>query len=192
MSNSLFRAEIRPFLSLFLALLLATLLGDYLLHRFDLVSVGRYLGIPGTLLIVASLAYSLKKRRIIRSGTPQTLLKLHELFTWMGALMIFIHAGVHFNAVLPWLATLALIVNVVSGLVGRRLLNRARRHVASLRQTLRQRGLSDEAIDKELFWDAVTLEQMTRWRTVHFPISYGFAFLAVAHIVTILLFWEWR
>jgi hypothetical protein len=36
-----------------------TLAGDYLLHRLDLVWVGRYLGIPGTLLIIASLVYSL-------------------------------------------------------------------------------------------------------------------------------------
>jgi hypothetical protein len=43
--------------------------------------------------------------------------------------MVLIHAGIHFNALLPWLATVAMAVNVVSGMVGKLLLERSRRHV---------------------------------------------------------------
>ena len=36
--------------------------------------------------------------------------------------MVLIHAGIHFNAILPWLATVAMGVNVISGMVGKLLL----------------------------------------------------------------------
>ena len=42
---------------------------------------------------------------------------------------VLIHAGIHFNAILPWLATVAMGVNVISGMVGKLLLDRSRRHV---------------------------------------------------------------
>lgn len=191
MGNSLFRVEVLPFLGQFGALLVATALGDLLLHHFGLGWVGRYLGIPGTLLIALSLLYSLRKRKVIQAGNPQFLLKMHELFTWLGALMVFIHAGVHFDAVLPWLATLAMMVNVISGLVGRFLLARSRRHLAAQREQFQRHGLSQPEVEQALFWDAVTYELMAKWRAVHFPISYAFAVLALGHLVSIFLFWEW-
>jgi hypothetical protein len=49
----------------------ATLAGDYLLHWLNLVWVGRYLGIPGTLLIIGSMYYSLRKRKYVSSGRAQ-------------------------------------------------------------------------------------------------------------------------
>ena len=52
---SLWRKHILPFTLLVTLLGVATVIGDYLLHRLDLVWVGRYLGIPGTLLIIGSL-----------------------------------------------------------------------------------------------------------------------------------------
>lgn len=78
MTSSLWRQHILPFTLLLGLLAAATLAGDYLLHTMDLVWVGRYLGIPGTLLIIASLTYSLRKRKYITQGDPKTLLKLHE------------------------------------------------------------------------------------------------------------------
>ncbi|MBF0440120.1 MAG: hypothetical protein HQL93_13515 [Magnetococcales bacterium] len=192
MSNSIFYVEVLPFLARFAILMGSTILGDFVLHHLNLVWVGRYMGIPGTILIVLSLVYSLRKRKIIQSGKPQILLKIHEFFTWLGALMIFIHSGVHFNAILPWLTTIAMVINVVSGLVGQFLLGRSRRHLASLRKQYQLDGMAKNEVEKELFWDAVTYDLMVKWRTVHFPISYAFAILAVGHIVSIFLFWEWK
>ncbi len=51
------------------------------------------LGIPGTLLILFSFLYSMRKRKLIQVGRPKTLLRLHEVLTWAGALMILVHAG---------------------------------------------------------------------------------------------------
>ena len=101
MKSSLWREHVLPFTLLLGVLAAATLAGDYVLHRFNLVWVGRYMGIPGTLLIIGSLYYSLRKRKFVSAGDPKTLLKLHEFSAWLGSLMVLIHAGIHFNAILP-------------------------------------------------------------------------------------------
>jgi hypothetical protein len=189
--QSLWREHIMPFIIMVGLLALATLASDYFLHRLDLVWIGRYLGIPGTLLIIASLTYSLRKRKFIKSGNPKTLLSLHEFGTWLGSLMVLIHAGIHFNTWLPWLATVAMGVNVISGMIGKLLLSRSQGFVKNRRQKLQEEGFSSELIEQRLFWDAVMVDAMKKWRIVHIPIFIIFAFLALGHIISIFLFWGW-
>jgi len=189
---SLWRRHILPFTLLVGLLGAATLLGDVLLHRLDLMWVGRYLGIPGTLLIAGSLVYSLRKRKLVTTGSVKTWLSLHELGTWLGSLMVLLHAGVHFNAILPWLATLAMGVNVISGMVGKMLLARSREHLQAQREHYQLRGLSKPEVEQAVFWEAVTYDAMTKWRKVHIPIFVVFAVLALGDIVAICLFWGWR
>jgi hypothetical protein len=192
MERSLLKREVVPFVKLFVALLAATTLGDALLHYFDLVWVGRYLGIPGTLLILLSFLYSLRKRKLIAWGKPKLLLTLHETFTWLGVVMILVHAGVHVYAILPWLALIAMLVNVISGMTGQILLDRSRRFLGDKRQYYAAQGLGEEEIEKRLFWDATTFDLMKRWRAVHLPITLAFAGLGLAHILSIFLFWQWQ
>ncbi|MEQ1527931.1 MAG: hypothetical protein ABL925_01340 [Methylococcales bacterium] len=192
MTTSLWRHHIIPFTLLLGLLAAATLTGDYILHRLNLVWVGRYLGIPGVLFILFSLGYSLRKRKYLNSGNPKAWLLFHEISAWLGSLFVLIHAGIHFNAILPWLATAAMSVNVVSGLVGKLLLNRSRRYVQSERENFQMLGLSQAELTHAIFWDAVTLNAMTQWRKVHIPIFVVFVVLALAHIISIFLFWGWR
>jgi len=192
MNTSILRKEILPSLALFGALIAATLVIDALLHALGLVWIGRYLGIPGTLLILSSFAYSLRKRKLIHVGQPRSLLRLHEVLTWTGALMILVHAGVHVYSILPWLALIAMLVNVASGMTGKYLLDRSRRHLAARRDAYAERGLAGEAVEREIFWDAITLDMMKQWRVVHFPITLAFAVLGLAHIFSIFLFWQWQ
>jgi uncharacterized membrane protein len=106
--------------------------------------------------------------------------------------MILVHAGVHVYSILPWLALIAMLVNVASGMTGQYLLERSRRHLASRRDAYTHRGLNGEAVEREIFWDAVTLDLMKQWRRVHFPITLAFAVLGLAHILSIFLFWQWK
>jgi hypothetical protein len=191
MTTSLWRQHVLPFTLLAGLLAAATLASDYLLHRLDLVWVGRYLGIPGTILIIGSMVYSLRKRRMITTGNPKTLLNLHEFSAWLGSLMVLIHAGIHFNAILPWLATVAMGVNVISGMIGKLLLNRSRLYVQGKRDSFQLRGLSKPEVEQAVFWDAVTFDTMAKWRKVHIPIFIVFAVLALGHIISIFLFWSW-
>ena len=191
MKNSLWRDHVLPFTLMLGLLAAATLAGDYVLHRLDLVWVGRYLGIAGVLLIIGSLYYSARKRKWVSKGDPKTLLKFHEFGTWLGSWMVLVHAGIHFNAILPWLATVAMGVNVVSGLVGKMLLNRSRQHVQGQRNKFQLHGYSKTEVEKAVFWDAVALGAMTQWRKVHIPIFIVFAVLALGHILSTFLFWGW-
>ena len=191
-SHSFWLRHVLPFTVLVVLLALGTLLGDWLLHRLDLVWVGRYLGIPGTVLIIVSLVYSLRKRKLIGSGNPKNLLNLHEFAAWLGSLLVLVHAGIHFNAILPWLATLAMGANVISGMVGKMLLGHAREHMQAQRDHYQLRGLSRPEVEKTVFWDAVAFDAMTRWRKVHIPIFIVFAALGLGHIVSIFLFWGWK
>jgi hypothetical protein len=192
MDKSLWKQQILPFTLMLGLLAVAALLGDYLLHRFNLVWIGRYLGIPGTLLIIASLTYSLRKRKKLQGGNMRTYLRLHEYAAWLGSLLVLIHAGIHFNDILPWLATIAMGVNVISGLVGKLLLDRSRRQVQSQRDQHELSGLTRNEVEQAVFWDAVAVDAMARWRKVHIPIFVAFAVLSLGHIVSIFLFWGWR
>ncbi len=191
MNNSLWRQHVLPFTMLVGLLGVATVAGDYLLHQFNLAWVGRYLGIPGTLLIIGSLIYSLRKRKHISAGNPKTLLTFHEFTAWFGSLLVLIHAGIHFNAILPWLATVAMGVNVISGLVGKMLLGRSRQHIQEQRELFQLRGLAKNEVEQAVFWDAITYDAMTRWRKVHIPIFIVFAVLALGHIISTFVFWGW-
>ncbi|MDD3448992.1 MAG: hypothetical protein PHF72_08190 [Gammaproteobacteria bacterium] len=192
MQRSLIRKEVVPFLVMFGSLILATIVTDALLHQFDLVWVGRYLGIPGAILILLSFFYSMRKRKLIGFGKPRTLLTLHETLTWLGSLMVLVHAGIHVYAILPWLALIAMLVNIISGMTGKYLLDRSRRFIAAKKETYASQGLAANEIDRRLFWDATTFDLMKRWRAVHLPITLAFAVLGIAHILSILLFWQWK
>jgi len=182
--------EILPHFFVFAALVAATLAVDGALHLLDAVWVGRYLGIPGVLLIVGSFGYSLRKRKLISVGKPVALLRLHERMAWAGSLLVLVHAGIHFNALLGWLAVAAMMINVGSGLTGKYLLERSRRRLTETQQRLRDQGLSDEAVEDHLYWDSLTFDVVKRWRKVHFPITLAFGVLAVAHLIAVLLFWS--
>jgi hypothetical protein len=188
----LFSREVLPFYLSLLALLAATLLCDAALHLLNAVWVGRWLGIPGTLMILVSLAYSLRKRKLIRSGQPIQLLRLHEYLAWAGSLLVLVHAGIHFNSILAWLATVAMVINVASGLTGKFLLDRSRRRLDEARQHMRAQGLTSEQQAERSYWDSLTFDVVKQWRSVHFPITLAFAVLALAHIVAVVLFWGWK
>ena len=192
MQARLFSREVLPFYSALLALAAAALLCDAALHLLDAVWIGRWLGIPGTLLILGSLGYSLRKRKLIRSGQPVALLRLHESMAWAGSLLVLVHAGIHFNAILGWLAAVAMLITVASGLTGKFLLARSRRRLDEARQRMQQEGLTAEQLADRTYWDTLTFDAVKQWRAVHFPITLAFAVLSLAHIGAVCLFWSWR
>lgn len=190
--NSLLGRKVIPFYLSLLLLGAAALALDALLHWLDAAWIGRYLGIPGVLLILASFGYSLRKRKLISAGNPASLLRWHERLAWAGSLLILVHAGIHFNALLPWLAVWAMLINVASGLTGKFLLARARQDLEITRAKLRTQGLSPEAIEEQTHWDSLTVGIVKQWRVVHRPITLAFAVLSLAHIVAVFLFWGWH
>jgi hypothetical protein len=191
MQARLIRREVLPFVLSLAALAAVALLIDAALHLLDIVWIGRWLGIPGVVLILGSVSYSLRKRKVITVGKPAQFLRWHEGLAWLGSLLVLVHAGIHFNAILGWLAVWAMLINVGSGLTGKYLLARSKRRLDETRAQMREQGLTPEQLDERTYWDSMTFDVVKRWRVIHFPITLAFAVLATAHIVATFLFWSW-
>ncbi len=174
--------------ALWAAVIFAAVALDAALHALGLVWVGFWLGPIGTALVVVSFAYSLRKRGWIDISSPHRLLRAHEALALTGALAILVHGGVHFHALLPWLAVAAMMIAVASGLMGEFLLGSARSRLSGRERRLRESGLDASEIKEELQTDALVIRGMETWRVVHLPIAVNFAVLVVLHIATSVVF----
>ena len=184
MHRSLLVREVAPAALGYLGLIAATIVLDFALHRAGLLWVGSYLGPLGTALIALSFLYSLRKRKRISFGTPKRLLELHETLSWVGALLILVHAGVHLNAILPWLAVAAMLVVVASGFTGSILVKQAT-------ETLKAQKAAGDGKEDNTVLDAMTLDLMRKWRVVHMPINAVFLTLFAIHLASVILFRHW-
>jgi len=119
------------------------------------------------------------------------MLSFHVYLAWMGTLLIMVHAGVHFNAVLPWSGFISMLLVVISGLVGAYLLKDAKNTLRIKYAYLLDQGYSKEQVEKKVFLDASTVKAMAKWRLVHKPITLLFSILVTLHIITVLMFWSW-
>lgn len=190
MKISLVQREITPFFLMFSLLIILTILIDFFLHQFNLIMIGRYLGIAGTITILLSFNYSLRKREIIKAGSLHSSLLFHELLAWCGSLMILVHGGIHFNAILPWIALIAMLISVISGIVGKFLLKSSLKLLNEKKNQFFSRGMTKKTIEKEIFWDAITIGMMKKWRAVHLPVTIAFFVFSSIHIISILIFWK--
>ena len=166
-----------------------TILIDSLLHEAGKIWVGRYLGIIGTVLLLLSFLYSLRKRKLIERGSPKALLRNHEVLGWISAVLLLVHAGVHFNAVIPWLAVVAMLVVIASGFTGQYLLKDAKERLRRVQKDLAaQRGQGD--LEDQLIAHSLLVETMQRWRQVHMPLTMVFAALVLLHLGSLVFFWR--
>ena len=180
-----------PLILIYLALFASAAVLHFFLNTAGFKWLLRYLGIAGTLLILFSFIYSLRKRKIIPFGKPKFLLQFHEAMAWLGAVLILAHSGIDFEAVIPRAAVFAMLIVVASGLTGKYLLKNAREDIKSKREELKAKNLSGEEIEKELFSLSLLADKMQLWRSVHIPLTVIFAAFALLHIIITLLFWRW-
>jgi len=184
--------RIVPSLLLYVALLACAVLVDAILHFAGVASIGRWFGPAGTAILLASFLYSLRKRKLVRTGSPRSLLAAHEILGWGGALLLLVHGGIHLNAALPWVAVAAMLVVVGSGLTGKFLLAEARESLKSREEELAREGRSAGEIERELLGHSLLVGTMQQWRRVHMPLTMVFAALALLHVASVVLFWRWR
>ena len=175
----------------YLLLIIVAILLDYLLHVAHLAWIGRYMGFAGTAFLVFSFAYSARKSKVISNGTLKFFLWLHCKAGWIGTLMILIHSGIHFNAVLPWVATAFMLIVTGSGHVGQYLLKKVRDEV---KMKIKQLGLevTDDNLDRQQYWDTLTVKTLEKWRTIHMPVVSILMALTLIHILSITFFLNWR
>lgn len=176
----------------YVMLIIAGIALDYLLHIAHLVWAGRYLGIVGTLFLVLSFGYSARKKKIIKNAPLKFFLKFHCYTGWIGTLMIIVHSGIHFNAILPWAATTLMMVVTASGHVGQYLIKKLKEEMT---QKMKQAGINasaDDELEQHHYWDSLTLKTLDQWRSVHQPMVSFLIALTTIHIFTIFFFWNWR
>jgi hypothetical protein len=164
---------------LYLVLIGGALACDRVLHQLGWQCVGKWAGPVGVGIILLGFAHSARRRTLIQRPSVRLLLSLHELFGWVGALLILVHAGVHFGALIPWLAVAMMLLVVASGFVGRTLLVRTRRTLLELER----KGSETELLA------SLMVEAMKRWRSVHWPLTAVLAALVIVHVVAELLLW---
>ncbi|GJQ33322.1 MAG: hypothetical protein HBSAPP04_21610 [Ignavibacteriaceae bacterium] len=184
--------KILPSVLLFAGLILISILIDLVLHSAGIAWIGRYFGILGTSLIIISFIYSLKKRKLITAGQPKSLLATHETLGWTGGVMIIVHGGIHFNAVIPWMALFAMVVVIASGLTGKYLLTEVKNDLKERVAELKGRGFTPEEIERDILFQSLLVGKMQKWRKVHMPLNAIFMALALIHIIGTLLMWSWR
>jgi len=190
--DNVFFFDVLPFAAS-LALLGASALAlDAALHFGNLVWIGKLLGIPGVLLIIFSFGYSLRKRKLISVGQPLELLHVHEIMAWAGSLFILVHAGIHFNAWLAWLAVWAMLINVCSGLTGKYLLQRVRKRFSATQARLREELVPEASIETQTHAASLALNVIRKWHQVHIPIASAFALLALTHIAVEACYWGFQ
>lgn len=181
-----------PLVLSYLLLIAAAISLDYILHAVGLAWIGRYLGVSGTVFLASSFGYSARKKKIVKNGTIRFFLRLHCNAGWIGTLMILVHSGIHFNALLPWMATLFMMTVTASGHVGQYLVRKLREEVNMKKKETGIDNDRDEDIERQCYWDSVTLKALEKWRTIHMPIVSVLLGLTLLHIATILLFMNWR
>ena len=192
MLQSLLIQRALPLSISYLLLIVAGIALDYLLHIADLVWIGRYFGIVGTLFLALSFGYSARKQKLIKNGALKFFLKFHCYSGWIGTLMILVHSGIHFNAILPWAATALMMVVTASGHVGQYLIKKLKEE---MKQKMKQLGITtsvEEEIEQQHFWDSITVKALDQWRSLHMPLVSFLLALTTIHILAIFFFWNWR
>ncbi len=147
-------------------------------------------GNVGTLMMgLALFGYWGKKRLKGRfPGKLKDWLILHEWFALIGAGLVAIHTGAHFEAAAPIVAMGLTLACVISGLIGRRVYMRAKQEIASHKSRLSSAGLSPDEIEERLAFETATAEKLAHWRTIHRPMSLAFLVAVTLHVVAALFF----
>lgn len=107
--------------------------------RFPGSLIGSALAIAGSLLMLVPLAYTMAKRLFgMRGGTLRPFLTLHIYAGMIGPILVMLHTGHKFDNPLGVLLTMMTLIVVLSGFVGRYLLQQATRQLHEKQAELAQ------------------------------------------------------
>lgn len=106
----------------------------------------------------------------------------------LGPLLIFIHSGAHYHAIVPILAMGSMVIVVVSGVVGQLVHAFSLRALNENRHDLLHRGLSESDVDAQLHGMASQEEVFRLWQAIHAPMTVMFLAFTALHVVGALFF----
>lgn len=158
----------------------------------DLYGVARhrlFTGVFGTMLVILSFGYSMRKRKkVIVAGKMKGWLLSHEWLAVIGTVIIFIHTGNHFQALVPIITFLFMFTTFISGLVGKYVYSEAQSELIGMKTGFRKEGLSEAEIEERLTALTIASKALAKWRNIHMPFVAILAVMVVYHAVSALYY----
>lgn len=149
---------------------------------------GHSVGWIGLAVILLVFIYPLRKRYRRKADWPRGWFRVHQVAGVVGPVLIFVHAGPHFHALMPVLAMLAMVIVVVSGVLGSVVHRKALQLLNEKRKELLSQGLSQEDVEDQLYDLASSEETFRVWQIIHAPMVVMFLALVATHIIGALYF----
>ena len=155
---------------------------------FGHTQTGHVVGWLGLAVIFSVFVYSVKKRFDRKGGWPKAWFMVHQVAGILGPMLILVHAGSHFHALVPLLTLIFMVIVVVSGVIGVAVHRKALSLLNSTRKELVSLGLSQADIEDRLYALVSGEETFRVWQIIHVPMVMIFLALLAAHILGALYF----
>lgn len=156
--------------------------------RFGHTQPGHIVGWAGLAVTLSVFVYSVKKRHARKSGWPKGWFLVHQVAGTVGPLLIVIHAGPHFHALVPILALFAMGIVTVSGIIGVAVHRKVISQLNTTRKDLLAQGFSHQDVEERLFDLASDEETFRIWQIIHVPMVMIFLVLVITHVFGALYF----
>ncbi|HUM38256.1 MAG TPA: hypothetical protein PKJ04_00935 [Nitrospira sp.] len=155
---------------------------------FGHTGYGHGVGWAGLAVTLLVFVYPFRKRARPTRRWPRAWFRVHMVAGVIGPLLIFIHSGAHYHAVVPILAMVSMVVVVVSGIVGQLVHAASLRTLNEQRHLLQHQGMSENDIDAQLHGMASQEEAFRLWQAIHAPMTLMFLVFTLLHVVGALFF----
>ena len=155
---------------------------------FGHTGYGHGVGWAGLAVTLLVFVYPFRKRASPMRRWPRAWFRVHMVAGVIGPLLIFIHSGAHYHAVVPILAMVSMVVVVVSGIVGQLVHAASLRTLNEQRHLLQHQGMSENDIDAQLHGMASQEEAFRLWQAIHAPMTLMFLVFTLLHVVGALFF----
>lgn len=155
---------------------------------FGHTGYGHGVGWAGLIITLLVFVYPIRKRISPSHRWPRGWFRVHMVAGVLGPLLIFIHSGAHYHAVVPILAMSSMVVVVVSGIVGQLVHAFSLRSLNAHRHALQHQGLSEDEVDAQVHGMASQEESFRLWQAIHAPMTLMFLVFALLHVVGALFF----
>lgn len=161
------------------------------LYRNHWLDALYWIGIVGTVMVILSMGYSIKKRFRSFPGRLAFWLKMHVSLTVLGNFLICLHIGGRTHAFVPWLTFAVFMVVMISGQVGYFFHFYLKQKLAAKRRLLLEAGKSVEEADEYLAWAISGENLLSGWRRVHFPLNITLTLALTLHIISAAYYRGW-
>lgn len=144
---------------------------------------GHIVGWIGFGMILLACGYPVKRWLHPNQVWSKPWFQVHLIMGIGGPLLIFVHSGAHFHALVPVLALVMMVLVVLSGIAGQALHHLASQTLYEQRHEIARQGVSKDMIEAQLYDLAREEKALRWWRCIHVPLTWTFLSLVLMHIV---------